>query len=172
MAAKKTKKKTTEKPKKPKKPKVPSESKYLKSDAGYLQETGDLKSQYARFLSNLKAAESDYETNFNTALRNLGYQGGKWNESDRLSQYGSAMRNQLEDFTGRGMRDSTFFLDARGDQQASFNRRLAEQQDARQQQLASYGRQREDAAATKESAMERARRDALLRRAARYGLSV
>lgn len=153
-----------------KKNKPPKEADWLKSDPGHIRESADLQAEYARFLAELDASEKNYDTDFNTSMRNLGFAGGAWNEADRTSQYGQTMRNQMEDFAGRGLRDSTFFLDARGDAQTNFDRQLADRQSQRQRTVDDFSNQRTTAEEQLQAALERARLDALARYAAQFGL--
>lgn len=71
-------------------------------------------------------AIKDYGVNYNTTLRNTGYDPVKqtWYGDDPNTQYGAAARSNQEDFGGRGMARSSGYFQSMGNMDNLFNRQL------------------------------------------------
>lgn len=79
--------------------------------------------------------EASYDADYKTGLHSLGYQGsgwdpnkgyakGTWAANDPTTSYGNSYNNQLNDFAGRDMLNSTFYSDALNNMNRKFSDQL------------------------------------------------
>lgn len=93
---------------------APSEEDYLAGDLGYQTQLSALQSALQRYLADSEFQRSNYTTDYNRSLRDLGYNEGdkQWNWNDPLTASGKGYQNQLNDFASRGMLQSQGYADA------------------------------------------------------------
>lgn len=174
----------------PQVPAVPSLDDFIKSDDVYLTEKAGIDKTLQGLLNELALARTNYDVDFGKTLRNLGWsapQGaraanagplsiddilsqGQWDESNRLGAFGMSTYNNVNDFAGRGLMQSSFYQRALEDLLSSFEQQRGDLVDARGQFLADSGRQEEQGRAEAELALARARQSAAARRALQYQL--
>lgn len=92
----------------------PTEEDYLAGDSGYTAELSALQGALQRFLADSDFQRSNYTTDYQRSLRDLGYDEGakQWNFDDPLTASGRGYNNQLNDFASRGMLQSQGYADA------------------------------------------------------------
>lgn len=107
--------------------------KYAGEDAAYVSETAAANAELQTMLAELARQNSEYETGFKGNLKTLGldYEGddwknGKWDQDDTLGAYGQSYQNLQNDYSGRGLMDSTFYGNAQRDLTDRFNRQRDE----------------------------------------------
>lgn len=107
---------------------APSEEDYLAGDSGYQTQISALAGALQRFLADAEFQRGNYNTDYNKALRDLGYDEGtkEWDWNDRLTASGAGYQNQLDDFAARGMLQSQGYADA----YENLQRMLGQQYDA------------------------------------------
>lgn len=147
-----------------------SEDQWLAQDAGFIDEKAAANADFENLMAKLANQRTDYELDNKNTNRNLGWNGKEWNEDDRLTGYGNAFQNQLNDFSSRGMVDSSLFGEAQNDLNRGFN----QQRDDLATQLANFisGQATDKAAAgsARDQAITAAQRQSLQRFAAQQGL--
>lgn len=107
---------------------APSEEDYLAGDSGYQTQLSALQGALQRYLADSDFQRTNYSTDYNRSLRDLGYDEGTkaWNWNDKLTASGRGYQNQLDDFASRGMLQSQGYADAYQELQ----RMLGQQYDA------------------------------------------
>ena len=150
----------------------PSEEDYLAGDSGYQTQLSALQGALQRFLADSDFQRTNYTTDYNRSLRDLGYDEGTkaWNWNDKLTASGRGYQNQLDDFASRGMLQSQGYADAYSELQ----RMLAQQYDALSGAKTTFmndmDRQIANFRGENTSNQQAARAEALQRRAAQYAL--
>ena len=81
------------------------------------------------------SAKNQYDTSYNSTLKNIGWDpaSNSWSGNDPGTQYGSAYRSNLEDYTGRGLGYSTDYYNDIGNINNVFNRQVGQLGQARDQ---------------------------------------
>ena len=152
---------------------APSEEDYLAGDASYNTTISALKSALERYIANQGVEKTSYDKDYQTGLRDLGYDESNqtWNWLDQLTASGRGYQSQLNDFAARGMLQSQGYADANSNLQRSLTDQyngMAQARDTFRQgqanDLANY--QGENT-----SSQQTARAEAIARRAAQYGLN-
>lgn len=150
----------------------PSEEDYLAGDSGYQTQLSALQGALQRYLADSDFQRTNYITDYNRSLRDLGYDEGtkQWNWNDKLTASGRAYQNQLDDFASRGMLQSQGYADAFQELQ----RMLGQQYDALLGAKTSFMTDLENQIANfkgeNTANQQAARAEALQRRAAQYAL--
>lgn len=158
-------------------PKPPSEADYLKGDATYQATVSALAKQLQNYITDINAQRENYDLDYNNAVQQLGYitpaeEGGmgSWNWEDQLTASGRMYQQLLNDFAARGMLQSQGFASGQEDLTRQLQQQYNDLSTARQtfgsgldNQLSAY---KDDNTA----ASQAARAEAILRRAAQYGL--
>lgn len=155
-------------------------------DSAYLSENSGIKLTLDQALAQLADQRKTYQTDFGTATRNLGWNwqdanndgiaddtelgAGAWDPTNQQGAYGQAYQNQQNDFSSRGMMDSSFYGDALTEMNRGFTNQYDQSLAARNNFLAQIASGENQARDTSASAQERARLSATERRAAAYGL--
>jgi hypothetical protein len=151
---------------------APSEEDYLAGDSGYQTQISALKSALQRYLADSEFQKSNYMTDYNRSLRDLGYNEGdkQWNWNDPLTASGKGYQNQLNDFASRGMLQSQGYADA----YQELVRMLNQQYDAMSGNKTTFmndlDRQIANYKGENTSNQQAARAEALARRSAQYSL--
>lgn len=152
-------------------PPPPTEDEYVAQDGTYTSQKGALDAILATLNTDLDAQGSDYQTTFDKNLKDLGWLGeNQWNKQDTLTGYGAAFRGNQNDFSSRGMFDSSGYAQSLVDMDRGFNDQVAGMNTARQGFQNDIKRQRESGASEHTANLARARADALARYAMEYGL--
>lgn len=150
----------------------PSEEDYLAGDSGYQTQLSALQGALQRYLADSDFQRTNYMTDYNRSLRDLGYDEGtkQWNWNDKLTASGRGYQNQLDDFASRGMLQSQGYADAFQELQ----RMLGQQYDALSGAKTSFMTDLENQIANfkgeNTAKQQAARAEALQRRAAQYAL--
>lgn len=165
-------------PEKPKEPPKPNFKEWLGGDALYNSLTGEggtVQTELDALLSTLGEQNRQYGQDIDSALRNLGWSdslnGGKggWNAQDKIGAYGQAHTNARNDFSSRGLMDSSFFADMVQNLDSNFERQRNDYGEALERQNTNYRTETDNAKAKAEAARRQARADAQARYAAMYG---
>lgn len=161
-----------------------SEADWLAGDAAYNRQIAALQAALQNFLADQGASTTRYNTDFNEGVKQLGWKGrpaaegdqkwesvgGNWDETDNNTASGRAFTNQLNDFAGRGLLQSSLFGTARNDLQRSLNDQLNSVVTGRTNFLDDLVRQRTSYQQENENSSRSAREEALARMAASIGL--
>lgn len=159
-------------------PAVPSEEDYLKGDSVYKATIEALGKQLKNYITDINAQRENYELDYNNALQQLGYiapaeEGGmgSWNWQDQLTASGRMYQQLLNDFAARGMLQSQGFASGQEDLTRQLQQQYNDLSTARQTFGAGLDNQLTAYKDENTSASQAARAEAILRRAAQYGLS-
>jgi len=161
-------------------PKPPSDEDWWKSDADYQVEEASLKSSLENALAELATKRSNFDQDFVTTLKNLGWdwngddQGsldnvatGRWDAANQLGAYGRGFTNLNDDFASRGLMDSSFFRDAVQNYNTDYNNQFGNLTSQRNSFLDQNGEKTGAGAAANteyQNALARARQSSLARR--------
>lgn len=153
-------------------------------DSAYLSEESGLKMTLDQALAQLADQRKTYQTDFGAATRNLGWnwqdgnndgiadddelKAGSWDPTNQQGAYGQAWQNQQNDFSSRGMLDSSFYGDAVTELNRGFTNQYDQSMTARNNYLAQIASGEGQARDTSAAGLERARLAATERRAAHY----
>jgi len=145
---------------------------YLKGDATYVAQSGALEQELKNLIAELGLQRTNYNTDFNSALSNLGWdtKTNSFDPRNLLGAYGASYSNQENDFAGRGMLDSSAYAQALENLGTSFNKQKGDLETARGNFLRELETRETGAKNTHTQDLQRARADAIARRAAREGL--
>lgn len=145
-------------------------------DSGFMAEDASAEADYQALLAQLAQQNSDYQTNARSSFRNLGlrfsgddFLGGTWDPADTLGAYGSAYQNLQNDYSGRGLLDSTFYGQAQQGLTDRFNRQRSDLVTDWNSTNAGFQKSKTDALATRQNAQARALAEAYARYAGNYG---
>lgn len=165
------------KPVEPVTPPPPKFSDWLGDDSVYNAMAGSggtINTNLDSTLTDLKEQERQYSQDIESALRNLGWDPagndgkGAWNAQDDLGAYGQSFKNARNDFSARGLMDSSFYADAVQDLDRNFDRQRNDYGEALERQKTNYANDRSEANSKAEAARRQARAEARSRYNARY----
>lgn len=156
---------------------------WLKSDSVYTAQIAALDAALKRFGQEVgqfddkgnwvggyqqQTYDKDYERN----LRDLGWdaENKAWNQNDRMTSYGSAYGNQLDDFAARGMMESSAYAEALNNLLRGFDDQRNNMGTARDSFIKGLQEQFRTADSDFKSQRTMAETEAAMRRAAEYGL--
>lgn len=164
---------------------APNPEDWLAGDAAYLAQIAALKKQSEDFGADQLSQRTRYNTDFNDALKSLGYgrgdgigavddkdydpTGGAWNETDQNTASGRAITNQLNDYASRGTLQSSLFGTAKDDLMRSLNDQLTSTVGSRKNFLGDLTKQGTTFKTENTLGQQQARAEALARMAAQYG---
>lgn len=155
-----------------------SEEDYLAGDATYNATISALAKQFANFQADINGQRDRYNLDFDKGVKDLGYidpdanvTGDEtWNWDDQLTASGRGYQNQLNDFASRNMLQSQGYADSL----ANLQRSLLDQYGGMNQAKGTFNTDLDrQLASTKDentAASQAARAEAILRRAAEFGL--
>lgn len=145
---------------------------YLAGDATYSAQEAALQTELENLMAELAMQRTNYETDYNSALTNLGWntETESFDPNNMLGAYGMSFNNQQNDFAGRGMLDSTAYANALTDLGTSFDRQRGDLSNAQSNFMRELDTRQEGAERTNVQDLQRARADAIARRAAREGI--
>lgn len=156
-------------------PQNPSLEDWRAGDSVYNSSIGSIDNDLSGLLAQLAEQNRQYNQDQDLGLRNMGWDNaagggqGAWNPDDLLGAYGQTRNNLFNDFSGRGMMDSSFFGDAQTQMTDNFNRQRMDMNEARtgtnNEYAASQGRAQQDANLARQQALA----DAAARYSATYG---
>lgn len=155
---------------------APSEEDYLKGDSQYQVQFAALKAALERYNADTQLQRTNYTTDYNKSLRDLGYTeglnggAGSWNWNDQLTASGRAYQNQLNDFASRGMLQSQGYADAASDLERMLNDQYGQLSTNKTNFMTDLDRQLANYKGENTSSQAAARAEAIARRAAQYGL--
>lgn len=146
------------------------------NDATFMSEQGSANSDYNNLIAQLANQNKNYISDMETGLRNMGldftgndYAGGKWDPTDQLGAYGQAFRNMQNDYSGRGLLDSSFYGQAQQDLGDNFDRQRNSILDQLAAENRSYESNRVAAGNSRDQAINRARTEAYNRYVSGFG---
>lgn len=156
-------------------PPRPSLEDWRAGDSVYNSSVGSIDNDLNGLMAQLAESNRQYNADQDLGLRNMGWDAtaaggqGDWNADDQLGAYGQSRSNLFNDFSGRGMLDSSFFADKQTQMTDNFNRQRMDMNEARtginNEYNASRGRAQNDANLARQQAMA----DAAARYAAQFG---
>lgn len=156
-------------------PQNPSLEDWRAGDSVYNSSVGSIDNDLSGLLAQLAEQNRQYNQDQDLGLRNMGWDNaagggqGAWNPDDLLGAYGQTRNNLFNDFSGRGMMDSSFFGDAQTQMTDNFNRQRMDMNEARtgtnNEYAASQGRAQQDANLARQQALA----DAAARYSAQFG---
>lgn len=144
-------------------------------DSTWTAQNAAAEAEYQNLLNSLALQNTNYLNDWRSGLKSLGWKAGaddtgSWDPTDLLGAYGQTFNNLQNDYSGRGLLDSTFY----GQAQEDMNRRFEQQRnDMNQARLATnntYGADRANAARTRQSAQDQALAEAYARYTSNYGV--
>lgn len=169
----------------PKKPKIPTLKKWLGRDAAYIAEKASMGGTLNNALADYRNQLRTYDTDFTSALKNLGrtgyrqdnfntgkkdeYRAGRWDPNNQLGAYGQGLRGINNDFSSRGMLDSSFFGEGLTNFNTDMDNQLANLEKSRQGFRSDNTVQRNSAQTDYQNALKRAQADSAARAEVRYG---
>lgn len=136
--------------------------------AGYGRDRDSTNRGYGDGLRNLGRRWEDQNNNGYADDDEL--EASTWDSSNPLGAYGQAYKNTQDDFTSRGLMDSSFFVDAMSDLDNSFDTQYGDMNSARQEALAELLAQEESSKSDYNSAIAAERANSAQRRALKYQL--
>lgn len=162
----------------------PTLSMWMRKDPAYIAESASLKGTLNNALSDYTNQLRTYDTDFTTALKNLGrtsyrgdssrtkaddYRSGKWDPNNQLGAYGQGLESINNDFSSRGMMDSSFFGEGLTNFNTDMDNQLASLEKSRQGFRSDNTVQRTSAQTDYQNALKRAQADSAGRAEIRYG---
>lgn len=170
---------------KKKKPKIPTLTQWLRRDPAYTAEAASMKGTLNNALADYRNQLRTYDTDFTSALKNLGrtgyrgdnfntkskdeYKAGRWDPNNQLGAYGQGLRGINNDFSSRGMLDSSFFGEGLTNFNTDMDNQLANLEKSRQGFRSDNTVQRNSAQTDYQNALKRAQADSAARAEVRYG---
>jgi hypothetical protein len=153
-------------------PPKPSLEDWRASDATFGAANKTIDTDLAGLMQQLADENARYNQDYSMGLRNMGWdeKGGAWNPNDLLGAFGQSQNNLINDFSGRGLMDSSFFGQAKEDMTRNFDRQRNDMNSDRTRVMDEYGRAQGRATADANNARQQALADAAARYAAMYGV--
>lgn len=151
---------------------APSEEDYLAGDSGFQTQLSALQGALQRYLADSDFQRTNYTTDYNRSLRDLGYDEGTkaWNWNDPLTASGRGYQNQVNDFASRGMLQSQGYADAYQELQRMLGQQYDSLSGAKNTFMTDMDNQVANFKGENTSNQQAARAEALQRRAAQYML--
>lgn len=162
----------------------PTITQWLRKDPAYIAEAASMKGTLNNALSDYTNQLRTYDTDFQTALKNLGrtgykgdssrtkkddYSAGKWDPTNQLGAYGQGLTGINNDFSSRGLMDSSFFGEGLTNFNTDMDNQLGSLEKSRQGFRSDNSIQRQSANTDYQNALQRARADSAARAEVRYG---
>lgn len=163
----------------------PTLQQWLSRDPSYIAERSSLGGTRTNALSDYRNQLRTYDTDYTTALKNLGrtsyrgdnfntankdeYASGKWDANNQLGAYGQGIESINNDFSSRGMLDSSFFGEGLTNFNTDMDNQLASLEKSRQGFRSDNTIQRNSAETDYQNAIKRAQADSAGRAEIRYG---
>lgn len=170
----------------PKAPEPMSLDEWYMQDSAYLSAEAAAKAARDQALAGYGRDRDSTNRGFGDSLRNLGRRwedqnnngyadddelsASTWDSSNPLGAYGQAYKNTQDDFTGRGLMDSSFFVNAMTELDSSFDSQYGDMNTARQEALAELLAGEEGANSEYNAAIAAERANSAQRRALKYEL--
>lgn len=157
-------------------PPKPSLEDWRAKDATFNAANQTIDTDLKSLLRQLADENAKYNQDWNLGLRNLGWDAsanngaGGWNPEDLLGAYGASRNNLFNDFSGRGMLDSSFFTQAQGDLDRNFERQRNDMVTDRDRVMGEYSAAQARAKQDAQNARQQALADAAARYAAMFGV--
>ncbi len=142
----------------PSRPLPPNESKYLKGDVGYQQALREFALNYQNFLADKTRQTGSAKQQFDLSRTGLGEQRGR------------DLRDIESDFASRGLLHSGLYAGRLGEYEQDYTSNLASVQQQYDDFLRQLAAAQSQLQSQQQLETERARQEALSRRATRYGL--
>jgi len=136
----------------------PSLDQFLGSDSGYQSQLAAIQKALADYQAQMGTQKTQYETNYASNLNQLG--------QDRTM----GLADQQNDYTGRGLLHSGLYGKAAGDLTTQYDTKQSDLGRARSDFLANLGLDFNNFKSQEDITQQRAKQDAIARRAAQYGV--
>lgn len=151
---------------------IPTKDNWLAGDTIFGGEQTALQSALKQMYADLDLQKSNYGTDFAQNMGDLGWDEASksWDKNDKLTSYGSSYNNQLEDFASRGMFDSSAYAQSLNDLNRGFDDQRSSMLTGRDTFNKGNDLQRSGAGDQTKAAVDQARIESIMRRAAQYGL--
>ena len=126
-------------------------------------------------LASLTQQNTQFNQGIDDSMRNLGWdqQGSRWlgaaDQGGMMGAFGQAQNNTMNDFSGRGLMDSSFFNDALTSLTDNFNRQRGDYDRSRANENSRFGQEQQGARSQADAARQQAMADAASRYASLYG---
>lgn len=156
-------------------PANPTLENWRAGDSTYKSASASIDHDLQGLMQQLADANRSYNQDADMGLRNLGWNAaggdgkGAWNPDDLLGSYGQSRKNMFNDYSGRGLMDSSFFGDAQQDMTRNFERQRNDMGIARNRTNNEFGSAKTRATGDANIARQQALADAAARYAAMYG---
>lgn len=163
----------------------PTLNQWLRKDPAYLAESSSMKGTLNNALADYTNQLRTYDTDFQTALKNLGrtrytadkaktrnkdeYKSGRWDPKNQLGAYGQGLTGINNDFSSRGLMDSSFFGEGLTNFNTDMDNQLSSLEKSRQGFRSDNSIQTQAANTDYQNALQRARADSAARAEVRYG---
>lgn len=145
-------------------------------DSAFMAEDASAEAEYQALLNQLTQQNTGYMQDFKGGLRNLGwdhegedYGNGRWDAEDKLGAYGGAFQGLQNDFSGRGLMDSSFYGQAQNDLTDRFNRQRNDMMTGLNTQQNEFNSNKTNALQSREAAKNRALAEAYARFSGGFG---
>lgn len=142
------------------------------SDPTYQSGVSDLAKQLADYKNQQGLMTGQYDTNFNTGLRQLGWNGTGFDRGNMQGLYGQALNDNQNDFAARGILHSGLFGNADSQLNNQFADRKTQLDTARQQFLDTQNLAGQQYDTQNTFARNQLMQDAISRIAAKYGVGL
>lgn len=145
---------------------------WVSGDATYTAQKSALQQELENLLAEIALQRTNYTTDYTNALSNLGWndETDSWDPNNELGGYGQSYNNQQNDFANRGMLDSSAYARALENLTTSFNKQKGDLGQARSNFFNELDLNKTNAQKSNTQDLQRARADAIARRAAREGI--
>lgn len=146
-------------------------------DSTWAAENASAEAEYQSLLASLAQQNTGFQNDWRSGLKSMGWQfgaegdrSGQWNPDDLVGAYGQTRNNMVNDFSGRGMMDSTFYQDALQNTDRRFNQQRDDMLRSYDETQGRFETDRANAGKSRESAQQRALAEAYSRYASGYGI--
>lgn len=161
-------------------PKPPSEKEWRASDSAFIAEQSSIQAELATIMNQIANQRAKVGTEYGETFRNLGLrqvEGSKdwgdavWDRDNLLGAYGQSVNNQVNDFAARGLLDSGLYTQELGTLTRGFDQQRSDLARGQGSAIEDLAMQETAAQSQMNTALERARAESAMRRAAAYGLT-
>ena len=149
-------------------PSIPTEDDFLGGDTTYLSQQAALKAALENYMSQMDQQKSQYGTDYTAKVDQLGYDLN--DPSNARGMFKRSIGDQENDFASRGLLQSGLFGNARDELNSDFQSRANDMLRAKTQFETGLGTDLTNFQSEQGLTLDRARADALARRAAQFAL--
>lgn len=146
-------------------------------DSTWGAENASAQSEYETLLASLAQQNTGFLNDWRGGLQSMGWdfgadgdRSGNWDADDTIGAYGQTRNNLVNDFSGRGMMDSTFYQEGLQNMDRRFNQQRDDMLRSYDNTQNEYSTNQAGALKSKEAAQQRALADAYSRYSSGYGI--